>query len=136
MQKATNLKVLCSDFPEVILDVSERAEDGRTSTAFFAGGVLTLRDGSKLNIEEYLDKQGNVTKYHYNWLRHDGSDYILKFHSERHDNPQLQTRTEPHHVHVKTEAGASDRIPNEVHRDLYSIVEFMCLSFYSRHASI
>jgi len=125
LTKATNFKQLYRDFPEVIEIVDTRSRPGREL------GTLSLKDGTKIEVEEYVDVNGNMTIYHYNWLLRNGSNFILKFHNEPHDEPKLRTVTEPHHIHVRGPLGDS-RIANDYHRDLFTIIELVDLHFHAK----
>lgn len=82
-------------------------------------------DGSRLSVTE-ISKNGVVDFFHYDWYS-DTKQLIAKFHSEPHEAKEAQTSTEPFHIHIPDKHGLSKekRLPNEKHRDLISVLEFI-----------
>jgi len=54
----------------------------------------------------------------------------MRFHSEKHDNPDCQTSTEPFHIHSEEELNPfHKRFPNYNFRDLFNIFELIRIIF-------
>jgi len=121
----SNIDFLEKNFKDIIQNVKNTDQTGKSSNKLIIRATFNFIDGSYLSITEIL-KDGYIDYFHYDWFDKN-KQIICKFHSERHEDTEYQTTTEPYHIHVLDKSGLSKekRLSNEKHRDLISILEMI-----------
>ena len=124
-QHPSNLEFLKREFKDIIMEKIDSDMNGQLSTKTQQRATFKLVDGSCLSITEIL-KNGVIDYFHYDWYL-DKTRFIAKFHSEPHEAKEARTSTEPFHIHIPDKHGLikEKRLPNEKHRDLISVLEFI-----------
>ncbi|MGG0277998.1 toxin-antitoxin system TumE family protein [Bacillus rhizoplanae] len=92
---------------------------------------IKFKNGYYMEAEEVIILSNReIGLYYYNLYDSNGQA-ILKFHSERHSDRRYQTNTEPFHIHKppSVELSTMDRMDNNYHQDLYSILESLQILF-------
>lgn len=121
----SNIDFLKNNFKDIIQNVKNIDQTGKSSNKLANRATFNFTDGSYLSITEIL-KNGYVDYFHYDWFDKN-KQVICKFHSERHEDIECQTTTEPYHIHVPDRSGLSKekRLSNEKHRDIITILEMI-----------
>lgn len=121
----SNIDFLSRNFKDIIQSVKSTDQTGKSSNKLTLRATINFTDGSYLSITEIL-KDGYIDYFHYDWYNKN-KQVICRFHSERHEDNEYQTTTEPYHIHVPDKNGLSKekRLANEKHRDLISILELI-----------
>jgi hypothetical protein len=125
LMNPSNIDFLNRNFKDIIQNVKNTDQTGKSSNKIVNRATFNFIDGSYLSITEIL-KDGYIDYFHYDWYNKN-KQVICKFHSERHEDTECQTSTEPYHIHVPDKNGLSNdkRLANEKHRDLISILELI-----------
>lgn len=115
-----------------------RSANGYPSDAGAKRKTVIFDDNSKLSAQEFI-KNGKIDYYQYDF--YDGKQNIMiKIHSEPHTDEELQTLTEPYHIHVQSDVHdlkASKRLPVPLgfkSKDLFSFIEIYLFSWHLRPA--
>lgn len=96
----TSWRVISRDYSHIIEEIQTPRE---SSNSLVMRNIL-FRDMSKLKCKEFIDQEtGYISVFQYDYYDSTGN-IIMKFHSEPHNDPKYQTRTEPFHLHVKKDA--------------------------------
>ena len=96
----SNLPFLKKEFADIIQFEKETDQTGNKTTGYGLRRTFIFKDKSYLSITEYLDKDGTIGCFFYDWYDKD-KEILAKFHSEAHRDKDYQTETEPYHIHSK-----------------------------------
>lgn len=120
----SNLALLKKAYSDIIQSERNVDQTGKTSSLICQRRTFMFIDGSCLSITEFL-KDEKIDYYHYDWFSKN-KKLLLKFHSEKHEDKNYQTDTEPFHIHYMGLL-EEKRISNPTFQDLASILQFIRL---------
>ena len=125
--KPSSFTLIENDFSDIIVDVIETDQTGKSSSMLVQRRTYKLINGTKLYITEFI-KDGNIDISYYDIFSKAGES-LMKFHSEPHENKNYQTATEPYHIHgnEKRKLTNQKRFSNESCKSLYQVMEFLRL---------
>ena len=126
----SNFKLIEDEFKDIIIKVRDQDQNGLSSNAYIQRKTFIFIDYSKMSVTEFINyKENCIDHYYYDWYDKDKKD-LMRFHSEKHDNPAFQTSTEPFHIHSEKILNPfHKRFPNYNFRDLFHIFELIRLIF-------
>jgi hypothetical protein len=110
---------LLACFSEVVLDVKIIEYSTNDFNDFHFKGIIELRDGSTLRINQTIEYSGIILKYSYYWLD-ENNHLIIGWDNVPHHR---EIKSYPHHKHVARQ----QNVEHSTERSLNDVLSFIAL---------
>lgn len=136
--EATKWRAIEIEFGHILLDSIRDGAHGQKSEKSqdikIIRKTILFTFGGKLHCTEYI--RGGYIDFFFYDLNDDNGVPVIKFHSEPHEQKNVQTETEPFHMHVRKEKNdlkVSARIANHRYQSIWDILYFIETSKYTSY---